>query len=493
MADTSIDLIDRFLGGDDSAATEIFQRYIERLTRLARARLSLKLARRVDADDVVLSAWRSFFFGVEEGRLRVERSGDLWALLARMTLYKLYRSARRHRAGRRDLHREESPTAVLQLADDSPGPDEVVAFNDELISLLESLDPQGRRVLELSLQGYQQQDIADLIGKSERTVRRSLGRIRDRIREESPDLVVRIESERTPGTVESFQSARSEPDVQRLPRRGGDSQFCDDEFVIRRFVGGGGFGRVYFSERKSDGRAFALKFLRKRFLERSDVIGRFVNEAAILERLRHPSIVPLVGTGVTAAGHPFLVMPFVDSQNLDQLRAERALTIAEVVRIAGDVARILQATHAAGVIHCDLKPANLLIGSSGEVYLTDFGLARRERELEIESFRLAGTLSYMCPEQIDPAFGRIGPWTDLYALGMIIYFLLTGTTAFAGCTPAETLSEIIRPRKGRRIASALRVDVPQELSDICESCLARMPEDRPQGVEWILERLGGSP
>lgn len=489
MPDTSIDLVDRFLDGDDSAATEIFQRYIDRLTRLARARLSLKLARRVDADDVVLSAWRSFFSGAKEGRLRIERSGDLWALLTRMTLFKLYRAGRRHRAGRRSLHREESPAAILQLADDSPGPDEVVAFNDELTSLLEKLDSQPRRILELALQGYQQREIAELTGKSERTVRRSLARIREQIGAEMPDLKVRFESRRTSAAAEHPPSPHSKPDFQPFPDRPGDSQFRDDEFVIRRYLGGGGFGRVYYSERKSDGAAFAVKFLRKHFLQRPDVIERFLNEAAILHRLQHPAIVSLAGTGLTAAGHPFLVMPFVDSQNLDQRRTDRTLSISEVVRITTNVAGILQAAHAAGVIHCDLKPENLLIDSSGQLYLTDFGLARTEHESDHQSFRLAGTPAYMAPEQIDPAFGRIGPWTDLYALGMILYFLLTGTTAFAASTPAETLSEIIRPRNAGRISSALPAQVPQKLRDICEWCLARRPDERPQSAEHFLQRL----
>ena len=172
----SVELIARFCSGDGSAATRIFERYVVRLTLLARARLSPKLAVRIDPDDVVMSAYRSFFLGLQRGEYRLERGGDLWRLLVEVTLHKLYRQAAHHTAQRRSVQNElnaERPTSVDAL-DRDPLPEEVAAATDELQWLIERLPPNGRRVLELRLQGEKIDAIAAELACSERTVRRMI-------------------------------------------------------------------------------------------------------------------------------------------------------------------------------------------------------------------------------------------------------------------------------------------------------------------------------
>ena len=180
---TSFVLMERYRAGDESAADALFSRYFERLTLLARSRLSAWLASRTDPEDVVLSVYRSFFVHAREGRFELRRGGDLWRLLAAITKHKLLRQARRHDADRRAVARE----VPLESADEGrfflrgqePTPEDTVALADELESVLARLDRFARRVLELRMQGAQLSEIAEDTGRSERTVRRALGQLRE--------------------------------------------------------------------------------------------------------------------------------------------------------------------------------------------------------------------------------------------------------------------------------------------------------------------------
>jgi RNA polymerase sigma factor (sigma-70 family) len=172
------ELLRRYADGDERAAEEIFERYVSRLVRLARSRLSAKLAARLDADDVVMSAYRSFFVRARQGQFTSKRRGDLWRLLAEITLHKLYRQAARHRAERRSVDAEvaleDTHASAWQAVDRRPTPEAAVAFTDELEQIMSQLTPPARRVLELRLNGEELADIARTIGRSERTTRRLL-------------------------------------------------------------------------------------------------------------------------------------------------------------------------------------------------------------------------------------------------------------------------------------------------------------------------------
>ena len=185
----SAELLQQFRRGDEAAATELHDRYVARLIALARSRLGGRLAARLDADDVVQSAYRSFFLRARAGQFSLQRSGDLWRLLARITLRKLYRQADRHTAERRSVQRE---TAALALESDAafalksrePTPDEAAALADELAFAMRRLNEFERRVLELRLQEQTIDEIAAELGRSERTIRRTLATIRHRLEPE---------------------------------------------------------------------------------------------------------------------------------------------------------------------------------------------------------------------------------------------------------------------------------------------------------------------
>ena len=179
-------LLRRYQEGDEQAAEIIFHRYMERLMRLVGTQLSEKLRRRVGAEDIVQSVFRSFFGKAMEGRFLLERSGDLWRLLAAITKHKLLKKAEHHSQQKRAIRREQglktgdgdlSPEVTLFAVE--PTELEGVALADEVESLMAEMPPMQRTMLELRLQGESIPDIAEAVERSERTVRRFLGETRD--------------------------------------------------------------------------------------------------------------------------------------------------------------------------------------------------------------------------------------------------------------------------------------------------------------------------
>lgn len=166
--------------GDETAADELFAAYVHRLIALARGRLSERLQRKVDADDIVQSAMRSFFVRARDGQFVIQRSGELWALLAAMTRNKLLRQCERFRQQKRDVARDEDGLSE-NAAVVAPTVEEAVAVADELELVMRELSPLSRDIAERRLQGQSIPDIAEAVDRSERTVRRLLAAFRDQL------------------------------------------------------------------------------------------------------------------------------------------------------------------------------------------------------------------------------------------------------------------------------------------------------------------------
>ncbi len=184
---SSRSLLSLLQAGNVPAAEAVFDRYVTRLLAMARRRLSKKLNRRVDADDIVQSAYRSFFVHALNGDYVLKRAGDLWRLLAKITLHKLYGQVQLPTALKRDIQREENfdftssslPTA--DIADIEPSPDEVAEVIEQVRLAMEEMSLDQRAVLELRLAGATIEQIADAVRRSERTVRRLLEQTRTAI------------------------------------------------------------------------------------------------------------------------------------------------------------------------------------------------------------------------------------------------------------------------------------------------------------------------
>jgi eukaryotic-like serine/threonine-protein kinase len=472
---TSSVLLEQFRAGDELAAETLFSRYFERLNSLARSRLAPRLARRTDPEDVALSTYRSFFVGARNGRFALHRRGDLWRLLASIAKHKLLRQARHDRADRRSVDRDWSIDEVephqLMSRQYEPTPDEAVAFADLLESLLSRLDPVGQRVLELRLQGAQLAEIAHDTGRSERTIRRSLVRIRELLVAEEPQDPRELDrtgaTSSTPGRV--THGSRDEPLLSH----------CD--FLLKRMIGSGTMGKVYLAWQHSEARAVAVKFLRKSFLKQFPVVQRFIGEARTIARLRHRHIVGVHGLGRTPAGAYFIVMDLVTGPNLAIVAGSRSISTAEAIGWCIEICQAVEHAHAQAIVHCDLKPANVLLDDRGGVRVTDFGFARSLTEHTPWTGAVEGTAPFMAPEQASRSWGKIGVQTDVYGVGAILYALLTGRPPWTGHGLSEILADVVSDRP---VDSAINVrpDVPNPLSELCEKCLAKAPADRYRTV-----------
>jgi RNA polymerase sigma factor (sigma-70 family) len=393
MSDTpSAELLARYHGcHDEAAAEELFRRYSGRLTALARSRLSDALAARVDPEDVVQSAYRSFFLLARDEEVLLRESGDLWRLLVRITLRKVYRSARRHRADCRSVgrehpwHEEAAATALSR----EPTPAEAVALVDELRGVLSPLGAVQRRIVEMRLQGHEVEAIAAEVGRSTRTVRRTLAAL----------------------------GAELEQRLCDAPKPREEGLLAYGDIVLLRQLGQGGMGKVYRATWRGSDVPVAVKLLRKPLRGHETAAACFRAEAALLARLRHPGIVAVHGIGLLPDGGHFLVMDLVEGSDLGR---QARPPIVEALRWVAEAADAIEYAHRAGVVHCDLKPSNLLLGRDGHVLVSDFGLAR---SLAGGDTSHGGTVGFMAPEQLDPD-GRVSPRTDIYGLGAVLRALL---------------------------------------------------------------------
>jgi RNA polymerase sigma factor (sigma-70 family) len=480
-APASVDLLRRLQCGDEAAAAAIFERYAERLTRLARSRLAIKLAGRVDAEDIVQSAYRSFFVAAREGRFQLERGGDLWRLLVEVTLHKLYRQAARHGAQRRSVARELPMDASTAPASAEPTPEVAAAAADELEAILLQLPERGREALELRLQGYEHEEIAERLKCSERTVRRSLADARRIMTARAGGEFIPSAARRKADAAKSAQTVARRPTIE--------SPLPWSDFLLHEQIGAGATGRVYRAQWRSRDQEVAIKFLRKSLLRQPEVVERFLREAKTVAALADPGIVAMHGAGCTPGGGYFLVMELVHGRDLDRVSREQPVDPRAAARWVAQAARIVHRAHELGVIHCDLKPSNLLLDEAGQIRVTDFGLAVRLTGGASDSGLLAGTPAFMAPEQVDPAWGEISPRTDVYGLGAVLYFLLLGRPPYAGANVAEVLAQV---------AAASAVEIPIQLDRRASTrmieglrrCLAKRPAERFATATELAALLG---
>lgn len=176
-------LIKLWQAGDQNAARQLFDRYVERLLALARRRISQRLASRVDPEDVVQSVFRTFFGRVKAGQFHLEDPEDVCKLLARITIHKTLRQVAFHKAAKRNAsmetgHSEESQERLLEILDREPTPEEANTFLDQMEHFLDQLRPQDRQILEMRMQGYNNVEIAEKLGISDRKIRRLMERVR---------------------------------------------------------------------------------------------------------------------------------------------------------------------------------------------------------------------------------------------------------------------------------------------------------------------------
>ncbi len=254
-----------------------------------------------------------------------------------------------------------------------------------------------------------------------------------------------------------------------------------DYHVLARLARGGTAG-VYLAEHAVTAERVALKVLDPFFCDDAELAGRLLAERAVSEHVRHPGLLDIELAERSAGGVPYLVMEYLDGESLEALAGRGALDRDTIVAITAQVADALGALHAAGLVHCDVKPANVLvldpIGCGWpRSKLIDFGVARRIDEPARGDGALAGTPAYMAPEQWR---GEPGPASDVYSLGCMLYELLAGQPVFTGALPHLMAAHRYRlpPRP-----SVHRPDLPAELERLIVRALAKDPALRISTAE----------
>lgn len=260
------------------------------------------------------------------------------------------------------------------------------------------------------------------------------------------------------------------------------------DFQIETELGRGGMAVVYRARQITLDRIVALKVLPPELSYDTNYITRFRHEARSVARLEHPHIVPIFEIGESQNLH-YIAMKYVEGRTLKELvRAEGSLPLQRVVDLLSQVAQALDYAHRLGVIHRDIKPSNIMVTNEGWVYLTDFGLARGvggSTGLTMTG-TVMGTPEYMSPEQAQ-GVSNIGPATDIYALGVVLYELLTGAFPFQADTPMAMLAARLlqTPRPPRDV----RGDLPMPVEDVIMRALARNPDARYDSASALVAAL----
>jgi serine/threonine protein kinase len=254
--------------------------------------------------------------------------------------------------------------------------------------------------------------------------------------------------------------------------------FARGRYRVVRVLGDGAMGKVVLAQDGELDRAVAVKVLDEQLAQDPSFRARFSREARVAASLSHPNIVTVFDVG-EAEGRPFIVMEYIEGRTLDtRLRDEGPLPVDEVVRIGRQVAEGLEAAHANGLVHRDLKPSNLIEREDGTVKIADFGIARSVDATALtEEGSIVGTAAYLAPEQAEG--GTVSQQTDLFALGVVLYELLTGRQPWK----VDSLAALAARRQAPTPEAP--PGTPDGLRLTIERSLEPEPGDRPSAAEVV--------
>jgi serine/threonine protein kinase len=257
-------------------------------------------------------------------------------------------------------------------------------------------------------------------------------------------------------------------------------------YRIEALLGRGGMGIVFRALHDGDGRTVALKVLRDELGADDSFRQRLAHEARAAAEVDHPNLAPVLEAG-EADGRLYLAMRYVEGRSLaERLAAGGPLSVADLVRLAAEAGAGLEALHGRGIVHRDVKPANILLAVDGTAVLVDFGLAKsRAWTVLTRTGQVLGTPDYLAPEVIR---GRSAtPLSDVYSLGCVLFECLTGASPFAGRGVLRVGMAHLEEEPGDPAAG--RADVPPALAWTVRQALAKDPADRPPSAAGLAQML----
>lgn len=261
-------------------------------------------------------------------------------------------------------------------------------------------------------------------------------------------------------------------------------QVLDNRYELQELIGGGGMADVYLARDLLLDRPVAVKILHQQFQNDTEFIDKFHREAQAAARLSHPNIVNIYDVGIEGTTH-YIVMEYVPGKTLkERIRTEGHLPAAEALRIAENIASALAQAHASGLVHCDIKPHNILMMQDGTAKVADFGIARAVTESTMTySGNVVGSVHYFSPEQAKGVM--ITPKSDVYSLGVVLYEMLTGQLPFNGETPVSIAMQHLQqePRSVRELDPTL----PPVAEAIVFRAMSKDPELRPSSSELVMD------
>ena len=260
------------------------------------------------------------------------------------------------------------------------------------------------------------------------------------------------------------------------------------EYELMEEIGRGGMGVVYKARQKNLDRQVALKMIIMRVSIGPRDLLRFQRESIAAARGKHEGVVQVYDAG-QFCGQSYFAMEYVEGQDLEEVMAGDGLSIREAALLVAQIARAVHHMHERGILHRDLKPSNILISAQGKPKVTDFGLAHllETNERLTGTRNIMGTPQFMAPEQACEQLGPMGPWSDVHALGALLYRLITDGPPFDAPTPMQTVLQVIKDPPTP--PSLCNSKIPRALEAICLKCLEKKPGRRYQESAALADDL----
>lgn len=465
------ELVSLWQAGVQEAAGILVARYELRLMALVVHRLNRKYRSAIAPEEVVQSAFGSFFRVARGGgkvSIELRESESAWNILATFVRRKLSRALEREQTLKRGGNKERISLDEAEVHLSKPPNDSEA---DELLSDIDELLADDEKLLWESLViGLTQKEISARLNVDERTIRRRIVAMRERLESQLHWVENRVSTASWP------------PEDIRLPR------ISYREFVLGKLMGRGSLGKVYRARLQSSGALIAVKFMHRQFWEQRPGLKSFIQEIGLAAKIEHPGVIKYLGWGQSPHGGPYLVMDFVEGVALSRMELPDADGKLDLLR---RICEAVSACNDAGVVHGDLTPNNVLVSNDGRVVVSDFGFAiSKKPNVQSEAnhearFSYCGTLGYAAPEQVASAFGELGPATDVFAIGGIAYYLLTGKPPIdSDNILLETISEV-----NCEVSFEPKCEAEKKLLDVSNAALKKLIGCRPPSVPALLKLL----